>query len=183
MPFTTEHFKNACHERATCVAILTARGVGPDGGDAVRATVITEHTAAFPRSDVDECYVSAIIGFGGGAHIALQQAGYFGLSFLGRHQYEIAEDIYKLRRRPFEKIRWAHSHRIPYLEGSNAAILSSVCSEVILGSNVLIVGHVLSVIPPQASSKPLVNYQRTYRSVDDNAIPVTHPRRRRNPRL
>jgi len=176
MPFTTRGFKNACHERATGVAIITS-------GHPVHATVVTEHAAAFPPNDDDECYVSVIVGTNGSTHRAVVASQYFALSYLSCAQVDIVDAIYNMRIKQMSKIRWSERHNVPYVSGSNAAVLCSLKQQVTVGPNTILVGHVLDVVLADRADKPLVNYRRTFRSVDDNAIPVRHPRHGRNPRL
>jgi flavin reductase (DIM6/NTAB) family NADH-FMN oxidoreductase RutF len=192
MPYTTARFKEACHHRATAVAIITIAIPSFEEGEAgpietarrrVQAAIITEHSAAFPAQDSDECYVSAILQTNKLPYQSLKKQRYFGLSYISRAQVEIAKDIYLARKNALSKVRWSDRHQIPYLEGSNAAVLCSFFGEVTLGPNVLVVGHVLDVIVGPQPHKPLVNYQRTFRSVDDDAIIVTHPRKGKNTRL
>jgi flavin reductase (DIM6/NTAB) family NADH-FMN oxidoreductase RutF len=182
VPFTTRNFKDACHHRATGVAILTTPFTSA-GQRIVHATVITEHAAAFPPNEADECYVTATLRTDGSPLRAIREGRYFGLSFLRRSQINIAEAIYHMRMKEFKKIKWSERHLVPFLDGCNAAILCSLKQDIPIGPNTLIVGHVLDVVLGATPSKPLVNYSRTFRTVDDNAIPVTHPRRGPNDRL
>lgn len=180
---STRNFKDACHHRATGVAILTTTLPIVGGGRTVHATVITEHAAAFPPNDAEECYVTATLRTDSSSLKAIRESRYFALSYLSRDQVNIAEAIYHMRMKDFRKIKWSERHQVPYLEGCNAAVVCSLKQYLPVGPNTLVVGHVMDVFLAPTPSKPLVNYQRTFRSVDDNAIQVTHPRGRKNPRL
>lgn len=182
MPLTAKAFKDACHERATCVAILTTKIAGTAKGP-IKATVVTEHSAAFPPTDEAECYVSVVIGAKGEALKAITERGYFELSFLSRSQLDVAHAIYNMDLVRFREIRWRILHQVPYIKEANASIVCSVKQIVPVGPNSIVVGHVMDIVKAKSPGKPLVNYQRSFRSVDDDAIEVKHPPRARNPRL
>lgn len=182
VPFTAKGFKDACHERATCVAILTTKIAGTARGP-IKATVVTEHSAAFPPSDESECYVSVVIGAKGEALKAITERAYFGLSFLSRSQLDVANAIYNIDLVKFREIKWGILHQVPYIKEANASVVCSVKQIVPIGPNVIVVGHVMDVVRAKAPKKPLVNYQRSFRTVDDDAIEVKHPPRGPNTRL
>jgi flavin reductase (DIM6/NTAB) family NADH-FMN oxidoreductase RutF len=182
VPFTAKDFKDACHERATCVAILTTK-IADNSKGPIKATVVTEHSASFPSTDADDCYISVIIGAQSDAYKAIVEREYFGLSFLSRDQLDLANAIYTMDLMKFREIRWGYQHQVPYIQKANGSIICSLKSHIPIGPNVIVVGHVMDAFRSASPTKPLVNYQRSFRSVDDEAVLVQHPPRGPNTRL
>jgi flavin reductase (DIM6/NTAB) family NADH-FMN oxidoreductase RutF len=176
MAFTTKDFKIACHYRAMSVAIVTASRPN------FKATVVTEHSAAFPLDDQDECYVTLVVPTHSATLQAIKTSQFFALNYLRRSQLWMAEATYKLLKAK-DKIQWFTRHNIPYLPSANAAVFCSYYRELNLGLNTLVIGHALDARLGNKPTAPLVNHHQDYRSVGGKRVPVTHPRRRRNPRL
>lgn len=177
MPFSTEDFKAACHRRATGVAVVTV------DKPRFKAAVVTEHSAAFPSGDEDECYVTLILNSHSETLRAINKSRYFALNYLRDSQLWIAESIYRLLKNDFKKIAWLKYYNVPYLPSANASVICSVFTITPLGENSLVVGHVMAVHSTGKKSKPLVNHNQAWCSVARPYKRVTHPRRTRNKRL
>jgi flavin reductase (DIM6/NTAB) family NADH-FMN oxidoreductase RutF len=170
--FDAKRFKAACHQRAMNVAIIATE-------KPFKATLVTEHCAAFPFDDADECYVIVVIGSKGQTAKAISDNSYFSLSLLAFSQMGFARSIYAGN---IPHLSFHQMHNIPYVAHANAAFLCSVDRTVPAASNLIVIGHVFRVIISDKPGKPLVNYLESYCSINNKRYPVRDPAIS-NPRL
>lgn len=166
-------FKAACHQRAMNVAILAT------GHDPLHAIVVTEHSAAFPQDDTDECYIQVVIKSDSKILAFIERNKSFSLSHLAHSQMQTAIEIYETK---FPEMEIESQNQIPFVKNANAVLFCHLEKTVDLGGNTLIVGRVYEVIMAETPGKPLVNYKKDYCSVDDDRKPV-HSDKVDNPRL
>lgn len=172
MAFGGNKFKSACHQRAMNVAILAT-------GSPFHAIIVTEHSAAFPKDDSEDCYIQVVIQSGSKMLDAINENEYFSLSFLAHSQMQSARDVYEGNH---PAVKFETKHRLPYVERANSVLLCSLKTTVDLGGNTLVIGHVFDAIITEEPTKPLVNYIKSFCSVDEERTPV-HSDKVKNPRL
>jgi len=149
-------FKAACHRRAMTAAIVAM-------GEPFKATLITEHSAAFPERE-SQCYVQFFVSTESRTCQALKENRHFSLSLLARRQLAFAKRVYggMAARRDFE-----HVGDIPFVSKAASVLLCTVTDRVRIGVNQQVVGHVFDAFFPTEAIRPLVNFERSYCSVNN----------------
>jgi hypothetical protein len=173
MAFGGNKFKAACHQRAMNVAILAT------GEDPLHAIVVTEHSAAFPKDDSDDCFIQVVIRTSGKILKLIEENKFFSLSHLAHSQMQTAIEIYETK---FPQMEIESQNKVPYVKNANVVLFCRLEKTFDLGGNTMIIGRVFEVIMAETPEKPLVNYKEDYCSVDDDRKSV-HSDKVDNPRL
>ena len=131
--------------------------------------LVTEHSAAFPNKDHEDCFVQIVVKSGGDMLNAIDKNKYFSLSLLAHSQLQVALDIYL---KQSIEMNFETRHHVPYVKNANSVLLCSLKQTVELGINTVVIGHVFDAMIANEPGKPLVNYTMNFCSVDDERMPV-----------